>query len=99
MIHPIQELPRQTLSNYEKALQIKPDYRPPFASRGLTYEKLGKIDLAHTEYLRVINSQNPKVDGLEREALETAKSRLAALDSGVAPPTIPAAPSSFTKRT
>jgi tetratricopeptide (TPR) repeat protein len=87
------------LADYNAALKIEPDSIPLFTGRGLTYEKAGDLVHAREDFKRALASPDQMRIDSSRAALETAKSRLAAYDSGDAQPTIPAAPSRVTSET
>ena len=84
---------RDALAEYDRALAVMADYIPAFTGRGLAFERLGDLTAARAEFDKAIASRSylANID-VSRSALDTARARLAALDSGVAPPTIPAAP-------
>ncbi|WP_213742173.1 caspase family protein [Bradyrhizobium sp. dw_411] len=80
------------LADYNAALKIEPDAVAIFTGRGLTYEKAGDLTHAREDFRKALtSSEQSKIDD-NRTSLETARSRLAAYDSGDAQPTIPAAP-------
>jgi uncharacterized caspase-like protein len=64
---------------------------PALTGRGLTYEKLGDRARARSDFESAVGSPLGNTIRV-REARETARARLAALDSGQAAPIIPAAP-------
>jgi tetratricopeptide (TPR) repeat protein len=82
----------RAIADYEHALQNSPshDFIPALTGLGLTYEKMGDLAKAHAKFEEARDSQN-RYRFLEPSpsSLETARAQLAALDSGVAPPTIP----------
>jgi tetratricopeptide (TPR) repeat protein len=80
----------RAIADYEKALGIRPDYTPALAGLGLTYEKMGDLASARTKFKQAVASESLKrFRDVEKSGLETARARLAALDSGVAQPAIP----------
>ena len=82
-----------SLSEYDRALALMSDYIPAFTGRGLTYERLGDVAAAHAEFQKAIASQSylANIDH-SKSSLETARARLAALDSGAPLPVILPAP-------
>jgi hypothetical protein len=86
----------RAFADYDQALRLTPDYIPAFVGRGLTFEKLGNIARARAEYEKAINSQSQFRGDNAGSALETARARLAAFDSGAVQPVIPPAPSRVT---
>jgi tetratricopeptide (TPR) repeat protein len=87
------------LADYNAALKIEPDAVAVFTGRGLTYEKAGDLVHAREDFKKALASpEQSKIDD-NRTSLETARSRLAAYDSGDAQPTIPAAPARVTSET
>jgi len=82
----------RAIADYESALQnmASHDYIPALTGLGLTYEKMGDLAKAHTNFEKARDSQsNARFTEPSSTSLETARAQLAALDSGVAPPTIP----------
>jgi len=87
------------LADYNDALKIEPDAISTFTGRGLTYEKAGDLVRAREDFKRALaSSEQLRMDN-NKASLETARSRLAAYDSGDAQPTIPAAPARVTSET
>ena len=82
----------RAFADYDSALRVTPDYIPAFVGRGLTYEKQGKLGNARAEYEKALNSRSQFRGDTAGEALDTARARLAAFDSGAPQPVIPAAP-------
>jgi tetratricopeptide (TPR) repeat protein len=83
----------QSLAEYDRALAIMPDYIPAFTGRGLSYERLGNVAAARAEFQRAIASQSYLANlDYSKSSLETARARLAALNSGAPLPVIPPAP-------
>ncbi len=76
----------RALADYEKALSYDRKYAWALTGRGLTYERMGNIAQARAEFQKAIASSG------DYEPLEAARARLAALESGEAPPVIPAVP-------
>jgi tetratricopeptide (TPR) repeat protein len=89
----------RALADYDQALRLTADYIPAFVGRGLTFEKAGDIARARTEYNKALNSKSQFRGDTAGSALETARARLAAFDSGAPQPVIPAAPSRVTSPT
>ena len=86
----------EALADYNRASQLsvkrqEGEYAPAATGRGLAYEKMGNLELAHAEFLKALSSQNPERD-VTRDAIETARAHLAAFESGEPPPVIPDAP-------
>lgn len=77
----------KAITDYNKALSYEQTYASALTGRGLTYERMGKPSLARADFEKAAK------DGEEFEYIETARARLAALDSGETGPVIPAAPS------
>ncbi len=82
----------RAITDYNRALELLPGYIAAYTGRGLTYEKMGDPVHARAEFEKALNSNSQIRAELSRSGLETARAHLAALDSGVAPPVIPAAP-------
>jgi tetratricopeptide (TPR) repeat protein len=87
------------LADYNAALKIEPDAISIFTGRGLTYEKAGDLVRAREDFKRTLASPEQLRIDTTRASLETARSRLAAYDSGDVQPTIPAAPPRVTSET
>ncbi len=83
----------RAFADYDRALRLAPGYIAALVGRGLTYEKMGDHARARTEFENATTSPHPLKGGIALSALETARARLAAFDSGAAQPIIPAAPS------
>jgi tetratricopeptide (TPR) repeat protein len=81
------------LADYEVVLKRSPDDIVVLTGRGLTFEKMGDVARARADFKRAIASKQQERANINRTSLETAKARLAALDSGALQPVIPAAPS------
>jgi tetratricopeptide (TPR) repeat protein len=80
----------RAIADYERALRTRPDYIPAFTGLGLTYEKMGDLARARVKFEQATTSRYAfRFEDAPRSALETARAQLAALDSGVAPPSIP----------
>ncbi len=88
----------RALADYNEALKIEPSIAS-FTGRGLTYEKAGDLARAREDFKRALASPDQWRIDSNKAALETARSRLAAYDSGDAQPTIPPAPARVTSET
>jgi tetratricopeptide (TPR) repeat protein len=87
------------IADYKEAQKIEPDAISTFTGLGLAYEKAGDLVRARENFKKALaSSEQLKIDN-NKTALETARSRLAAYDSGDAQPTIPAAPARVTSET
>ncbi len=83
----------QSLAEYDRALAIMPDYIPAFTGRGLTYERIGDAGAARAEFARALASRSYLANlDYSKSSLETARARIAALDSGAPLPVIAPAP-------
>jgi tetratricopeptide (TPR) repeat protein len=80
------------LVDYEVVLKRAPDDIVALTSRGLTYERMGDVARARADFKKALTSKQQERANINRTSLETAKARLAALDSGALQPVIPAAP-------
>jgi len=81
------------LKAYDVVLKRAPDDIPALTSRGLTYEKMGDLARARESFKEAVASRSEQRASINKSSLETARARLAALDSGALQPAIPAAPS------
>jgi tetratricopeptide (TPR) repeat protein len=89
----------RAIADYKEAQKIEPDAISTFTGLGLAYEKAGDLVRARENFKKALaSSEQLKIDN-NKTALETARSRLAAYDSGDAQPTIPAAPARVTSET
>lgn len=79
------------LADFNKALALNAYSVPALTGRGLIYEKLGDRTRARANFEGALGSPLGNVAAI-REPRETARARLAALDSGAAAPVIPAVP-------
>jgi tetratricopeptide (TPR) repeat protein len=77
----------RALADYDRALLLSPSAISALTGKGLTYEKMGDPARAHIEFEKALASQSQARIGT-KAVLETARSRLAALDSGIAQPKI-----------
>jgi len=82
----------RALADYDQALKVSPDYIPAFVGRGLTFEKQGDLGRARAEYEKALNSRSQFRGDVAGSALETARARIAAFESGAPQPVIPPAP-------
>jgi tetratricopeptide (TPR) repeat protein len=87
------------LADYNAALKVEPDSIQIFTGRGLAYEKAGDLVHAREDFKHALVSPDQMRIDSAKAALETARSRLAAYDSGDAQPTIPNAPIRVTSET
>ncbi len=83
----------RAIAEYDQALRIKSDNVAAFTGRGLTYEKMGDAGRARADFENAVASPSLYKSGIFRSALDTARARLAALDSGAPQPIIMHAPS------
>jgi tetratricopeptide (TPR) repeat protein len=83
----------RALADYDTALRFGQGDVPSLTGKGLTYEKMGEFARAQVEFQKAVDSTSPFKSDVNRQALETARARLAALKSGAVQPIIPAAPS------
>jgi tetratricopeptide (TPR) repeat protein len=90
---------QQALADYDRALALVPDYIPAMTGRGLTFEKMGNLLRARSEFDRALRSPSQIRSDVTKSSLDTARAQLAALDSGVPPPSIPAAPAKAASET
>jgi tetratricopeptide (TPR) repeat protein len=82
-----------SLGEYDRALAIMTDYIPAFTGRGLAFERLGDVAAARREFQKALRSQSHLANlDYSKSSLETARARLAALDSGAPLPVILPAP-------
>lgn len=80
----------QAIADYTKALAKEADFIPALTGLGLTFEKMADLANARIKFVEASASQSPmRSRSYSRSALETARARLAALDSGVSQPSIP----------
>lgn len=70
------------LADYGTALKIKSDWIPAYVGRGLTFEKMGDLTRARSEFQNALDSKSPQKGNESSLGLETARSRIAAIDSG-----------------
>ncbi len=82
----------RALADYDKTLVFEIDSIPAYTGRGLTFERLGNPKRARAEFEKALASRSQNRSDVSKSSLETAKARLAALDSGAVQPVIHAAP-------
>lgn len=84
----------RALADYDKASATggAVDNLPGFVGRGLTFEKMGDLARARQEFEKVLASKTQIRSEYFQTNIDTARARLAALDSGAIQPVIPAAP-------
>jgi tetratricopeptide (TPR) repeat protein len=89
----------RALADFEQALRFSPNYIAALTGRGLTYEKMGDLARARAEFEKALASTHLSKSMVSMSALDTARARLSALNSGAPQPIIPAAPSTVTSAT
>lgn len=83
----------RSIADYEQALRMSSDSIPALTGLGLTYERMGDAAAARNQFELASRSQSSyRHFDVHKRALETAVSRLAAMDSGEAIPEIPVLP-------
>ena len=82
----------RALADYDRTLLLEFDSIPAYTGRGLTFERLGNPKRARAEFEKALASRSQNRSDISKSSLETAKARLAALDSGAVQPIIHAAP-------
>ncbi len=82
----------RAIADYDRALRSGPQFRPAFVGKALTYERMGDLTRSRAEFMKAIASTSQLKADVNKSALETARARLAAFDSGAPQPVIPAAP-------
>ena len=90
---------QRSLADLDRAQALSFASSGAYTARGLTFEKMGDLPHAHAEFEKALAAPNPFHTALDREAVDTAQARLAALDSGAPQPVIPAAPAHPTSPT
>jgi tetratricopeptide (TPR) repeat protein len=86
------------LADFNAAIALNPNSPSALLGRGLLHEKLGDRVRARSDFEGAVGSPLGNTTRV-REARESSRARLAALDSGQAGPVIPAAPVQVTKPT
>jgi len=79
-------------ADFDTALKFVPNFVAAFAEKGLTYEKSGDIKNAEAQFRGALNSPDHSYTDTRDDALATARSHLAALQSDTIPPIIRNAP-------
>jgi tetratricopeptide (TPR) repeat protein len=89
------------IRDYERAAHMEvPDWPPALTGLGFTYERMGDLATARSKFKQSSTSQYPdRFTDFVRSAMEAARAQLAALDSGVALPSIPISLSKATSAT
>lgn len=87
------------LADYNAAEKLEPNAIPMLTGRGLAYEKAGDLVRAREEFKKALSSPDQLRMDSNKVALDTARARLAAYDSGNAQPTIQPAPARVTSQT
>lgn len=82
----------RSLADLDAALKLRPDSRGAWVGRGLTFERMGETAKAREALERALASKMPSSSIFDRELIETARARIAAIDSGDVQPIIAAAP-------
>jgi tetratricopeptide (TPR) repeat protein len=79
------------IADYQRALEISPGAVTALTGLGLTFEKMGDLTNARVKFEQACASGrvDPRFIILFPTGLDTCRARLAALNSGVAQPTIP----------
>jgi uncharacterized caspase-like protein len=81
----------RALADYTEASRYAGAYASAYIGRGLTYERMSDPVRARAEFEMAL--QKPTfINDSNKSAQDTARARLAALDSGIEQPSIPAAP-------
>jgi tetratricopeptide (TPR) repeat protein len=80
------------LADYNRAIELERGYTPALVGRGLTFERTGDAVHAREEFQKALESPYQEKIDISKSAIETARARLAALDSGAPLPVIPPAP-------
>ena len=83
----------RAFADYDLTLRLEPGYIPSLTGRGLTFERMGDYASARAEFEKAVTSQHPLKGAAAASALDTARARLAALDSGAPQPVIMPTPS------
>jgi tetratricopeptide (TPR) repeat protein len=88
----------RALADYTEALRYAGAFAAAYIGRGLTYERLNDPARARAEF--EIALQKPTfINDSNKSSQDTARARLAALDSGMEQPSIPAAPRKVANQT
>lgn len=89
----------RAVADFDAAHRISPDDITAFTGKGLTYEKIGDTTRARAEFEKAVASTSQDRSSNNATALETARARIAAIDSGKTQPLIPAAPAQVSSLT
>ena len=81
----------RALADYTEALSYAGAYATAYIGRGLTYERLNDPVKARAEFETALQ-KSTFINDSNKSAQDTARARLAALDSGIEQPSIPSAP-------
>ena len=81
----------RALADYTEALRYAGAFASAYTGRGLTYERLNDPMRARADFEAALEKPTFANDS-NKSAQDTARARLAALDSGIEQPSIPAAP-------
>jgi tetratricopeptide (TPR) repeat protein len=68
------------VADYSEAIRLKPNYRFALTRRGLAYERLGQRERALADYRAALAI--PQREDNNKWALDTARTRIAALSGG-----------------
>ena len=88
----------RALADYTEALSYAGAFAPAYIGRGLTYERLNDPVRARAEF-EIALTKPTYINDSNKSAQDTARARLAALDSGEEQPSIPVAPRKVTSQT
>jgi tetratricopeptide (TPR) repeat protein len=78
-----------SLRDFDLALSVAPEFAPGLTGRGLTLERMGRLDEARRDFQAAVDLPKERLlEDIQRQDVETAKARLAALSSGAPQPTI-----------
>ncbi len=77
----------RAIADYDASIRAEPDFAPAYTGRGLTYERLGNLEKAKSDFTTALRvSETTGRGDNSKQARETAESRLAALASGLPQP-------------
>jgi tetratricopeptide (TPR) repeat protein len=86
----------RALGDYDESLRLLPHFISALTGRGLTYEKMGDLAHARADFneaeARGLEKPKEIAEEPNKSSFDTARARLAALDSGALQPIIPPAP-------
>ena len=88
----------RALADYTEALSYAGAFASAYIGRGLTYERLNDPVRARAEF-EIALTKPTYINDSNKSAQDTARARLAALDSGKEQPSIPVAPRKVTSQT